>query len=265
MIQGSYGMEDMKIKSVLVGILPVIAFVIIWECIAQLNLVPKYIFPSFSAVMIEFYHLAVSGVLLDNLLSSLFRVLAGFLLGSAAGIVVGIGMGSKEVINRSFHPIFSLLYPIPVLGWAPLLMVWIGINELLPVALIFLCSFFPVLYNTITGIKGVDREVIKAARTLGASDGKILTTVVLPLAIPNIFTGLRLEAGMAWRVVIAAEMVAIPTGIGALMIRSESLLRMDVIIVCLMVLSVMCLAFERFFQFMEKRITKGWGSSSCQP
>ena len=191
-------------------------------------------------------------------MSSLFRVLAGFLLGSTAGIVVGIGMGSKESVNKSFHPIFSLLYPIPALGWAPLLMVWIGINDLLPVALIFLCSFFPVLYNTITGIKSVDREVIKAARTLGASDGKILTTVILPLAIPNIFTGLRLEAGMAWRVVIAAEMVAIPTGIGALMIRSESLLRMDVIIVCLMVLSVMCLASERFFQFAEKRFTNGW-------
>jgi len=167
-------------------------------------------------------------------------------------------MGSKDVIDKSFHPIFSLLYPIPVLGWAPLLMVWIGINDLLPVALIFLCSFFPVLYNTITGIKTVDREVIKAARILGASDRKILSSVVLPLAVPNIFTGLRLEAGMAWRVVIAAEMVAIPTGIGALMMRSESLLQMDVIIVCLMVLSVMCLVFERLFQVMENRITNEW-------
>ncbi|MCK4736361.1 MAG: ABC transporter permease subunit, partial [Methanophagales archaeon] len=137
-------------------------------------------------------------------------------------------------------------------------MVWIGINELLPVALIFLCTFFPVLYNTITGIKNVDIGVIKAARTLGASDIKILTTVILPLAVPNIFTGLRLEAGMAWRVVIAAEMVAIPTGIGALLIRSESMLRVDVIIVCLMVLSLMCLLFERFFQFMEMKLTNVW-------
>ena len=129
---------------------------------------------------------------------------------------------------------------------------------MLPITLIFLCAFFPVLYNTITGIKGVDEDVIKAARTLGASDRKILTTVILPLAIPNIFTGLRLEAGMAWRVVIAAEMVAIPTGIGALMMRAESLLRVDIIIVCLMVLSVMCLLFERFFQYMEKKVTDGW-------
>jgi NitT/TauT family transport system permease protein len=248
----------MNSKRIFVGLLPVMVFILLWECIAQLNLVPNYIFPAFSDVMLEFYHLIVSGILLANLLCSLSRVLIGFLLGAAAGIAVGIVMGSKDVIDKSFHPIFSLLYPIPVLGWAPLLMVWIGINDLLPVALIFLCSFFPVLYNTITGIKSVDREVIKAARILGASDRKILTSVVLPLAVPNIFTGLRLEAGMAWRVVIAAEMVAIPTGIGALMIRSESLLRMDVIIVCLMVLSVMCLVFERVFQVMENRITNGW-------
>ena len=248
----------MNVRGVVVGCIPIIVFALIWEFIARIHIVPEYIFPSFSAVMQEFYHLTVSGVLLDNLASSLFRVLVGFFLGSLAGILMGTVMGCKSFINRSFHPIFSLLYPIPTLGWAPLLMIWIGINEMLPIVLIFLCSFFPVLYNTITGIRSVDSEVINAAKTLGASDRKILTTILLPLAVPNIFTGLRLEAGMAWRVVIAAEMVAIPTGIGALLIRSESLLRVDVIIVCLMVLSVMCLAFERVFQYIETRLTKEW-------
>jgi NitT/TauT family transport system permease protein len=248
----------MRVKNVVVGCIPIIVFALIWEGIARIHIVPEYIFPSFSGVMREFYHLTVNGVLLDNLASSLFRVLVGFFLGSLAGIMMGTVMGCKSFINRSFHPIFSLLYPIPTLGWAPLLMIWIGINEMLPIVLIFLCSFFPVLYNTITGIRSVDSEVINAARTLGASDWKVLTTILLPLAVPNIFTGLRLEAGMAWRVVIAAEMVAIPTGIGALLIRSESLLRVDVIIVCLMVLSVMCLAFERVFQYIETRLTKEW-------
>ncbi|MEA1908825.1 MAG: ABC transporter permease [Euryarchaeota archaeon] len=248
----------MRLRNILDGGIPIIVFALIWEFIARIHIVPEYIFPSFSAVMWEFYHLTVSGVLIDNLASSLFRVLVGFFLGSLAGIMMGTIMGCKGFINRSFHPIFSLLYPVPTLGWAPLLMIWIGINEMLPIVLIFLCSFFPVLYNTITGIRSVDSEVIKAARTLGASDRKILTTILLPLAVPNIFTGLRLEAGMAWRVVIAAEMVAIPTGIGALLIRSESLLRVDVIIVCLMVLSVMCLAFERVFQYIETRLTKEW-------
>jgi NitT/TauT family transport system permease protein len=96
------------------------------------------------------------------------------------------------------------------------------------------------------------------ARTLGASDLKILSTVVVPLALPNIFTGLRLESGMAWRVIIAAEMVAIPTGIGALMMKAESLIRIDIIIVCLIVLGIMCLSFEKFFAFLEKKLTNRW-------
>jgi len=231
---------------------------VIWEVVARLDLVPAYMFPPFSMVMVKMYHLMASGVLEDNFVASLARVLAGFALGSAAGISMGILMGCKETMNRSLHPIFSLLYPIPVLGWAPLLMIWVGINDLLPVMLIFICSFFPLLYNTITGIKGIDRDVIQAARVLGASDKTILTTVILPLAVPNIFTGLRLEAGMAWRVVIAAEMVAIPTGIGALLMRSESLLQVDVIIVCLIVLSLMCLLFERMFRYGETRLTYKW-------
>jgi NitT/TauT family transport system permease protein len=137
-------------------------------------------------------------------------------------------------------------------------MLWIGINEMLPIAIIFICSFFPVLYNTVTGIKSVDKDYISVARTLGASDAKILATVAIPLALPNIFTGLRLEAGMAWRVIIAAEMVAIPTGIGALLMKAESLIRIDIIIVCLIVLAVMCLIFERFFQYLETRLAARW-------
>jgi NitT/TauT family transport system permease protein len=224
-----------------------------------LNLVPGELsFPPFSVVMQEFYYLTASGVLGDNFLASLGRVLIGFCAGSIAGIAVGMVMGWMENINKALHPIISLFYPIPALGWLPLLMLWIGINEMLPIAIIFICSFFPVLYNTVTGIRNVNREYIQVARTLGASDTRILATVVMPLALPNIFTGLRLNAGMAWRVIIAAEMVAIPTGIGALMMRAESLIRIDIIIVCLIVLAVMCLAFERFFQYLEARMTTRW-------
>jgi len=208
--------------------------------------------------VVEFYHLSTSGVLGENFLSSLARVLIGFCAGSVAGIVVGTIMGWRKVVNRALNPIISLFYPIPALGWLPLLMLWIGINEMLPITIIFICSFFPVLYNTVTGIRNVDSDYINAARTLGASDGKILTTVVMPLALPNIFTGLRLEAGMAWRVIIAAEMVAIPTGIGALLMKAESLMRVDIIIVCLIVLAIMCLIFEKFFEYLETRLTAKW-------
>ncbi len=230
------------------GIVPVLVFLALWEIVGRFGLFPgQFFFPPFSAVMKEFYHLAANGVLGKNFTSSLVRVLVGLFTGSMAGILVGVLMGWRSVINKTLNPIISLFYPIPALGWLPLLMLWIGINEILPIAIIFICSFFPVVYNTATGIRNVDKRYIQAAETLGASNMRILFKVLIPLALPNIFTGLRLEAGMSWRVLVAAEMVAIPTGIGALLMQAESLVRVDIIMVCLIVLSVMCLLFERGF------------------
>ena len=241
------------------SILPVVVFFGVWEVVARFRLIPgHFFFPPFTTVVQEFYNLTANGVLVDNFFSSLIRVLIGFSTGSIAGIVMGTLMGYKENIDKTLHPIISLLYPIPALGWLPILMLWFGISEMLPIIIIFICSFFPVLYNTVTGIKTVDRNLIKAAKTLGASERNILTTIALPLALPSIFTGLRLEAGMAWRTIIAAEMVAIPTGIGALLMRAESLIRIDIVIVCLIVLAVMCLFFEKFFLYMEYRLTGKW-------
>jgi NitT/TauT family transport system permease protein len=240
-------------------IIPIIIFLCLWEGLARFDLLPgRFLFPPFSTAMQEFGRLIVDGVLVDNLLSSLIRVLIGFFAGSLAGVALGIIMGWNEAMNKAFHPILSLLYPIPALGWLPILMLWFGIGELLPIAILFICSFFPVLYNTITGIKGIPTNLIRAAEILGASRAEIVKTVLFPLALPTIFTGLRLEAGMAWRTIIAAEMVAIPTGIGALLMRAESLIRIDIIIVCLIVLSIMCLSFEKFFLLIEHRLTDKW-------
>ncbi|MEM3703998.1 MAG: ABC transporter permease [Candidatus Bathyarchaeia archaeon] len=247
----------MKNFKKLLGILPIAALILAWEIAAQLNLTPGHFFlPSFSAVMRTLFDMIISGVLVNNLLRSLFRVLIGLFAGAFFGLTAGIVMGCSKVMDDLLHPIVSILYPVPAVGWLPLLMLWMGIGEMLPITIIFICSFFPTAYTTATGIKNVDKKFIKAAETLGASPMTILKTVVLPLALPTIFTGLRLEAGMAWRVIIAAEMVAIPTGLGALFMQAESLIRIDIILACLIVLSVMCFIFERFFQYFESKICK---------
>lgn len=242
-----------------IGILPVLVMLSLWELAARFGWIPgDFLLPSFSTVIRQFYELVQSQVLIKNFVSSLIRVLIGFSLGSVAGVILGIIMGWNRVARTALSPIFALLFPIPALGWVPLLMIWIGITELLPITIIFICSFFPILYNTITGITGINRNIVDAARILGASERYILFHVALPAAIPNIFTGLRLEAGMAWRTIVAAEMIAIPTGIGALLMRAESLMRVDIIIVCLMIISLMCLLFERVFIYLETRMTSKW-------
>jgi len=245
----------MSRSGVLWAILPLVAFLLLWETVARLNLLPgRIFFPSFLDTVVEFYQLIADGILIASFWRSLVRVLVGFFAGSLAGFVVGLLMGWKDLANKAFGPIVSLIYPIPALGWLPLLMLWIGISEALPIAMVFIGCFFPLCYNTAGGVRSVGENFIRAARTLGASEFEILHSVVLPLAAPQIFTGLRLQAGMAWRVIVAAEMVAIPTGIGALLMRAESLVRVDMIIVCLMVLSLMCFLFDRLFLSMERAV-----------
>lgn len=239
--------------------IPVLLFLGLWEAAARFGWVPGgFLLPPFSGVLLELGRLLADGTLVANVTPSLFRVLAGFLLGSGLGLIFGIAMGCSRLLDRSLTPIAALLYPIPALGWLPIFMLWFGIGETLPIAVIFVCCFFPVLYTTATGIRSVDEEYVNVARTLGAGRGEIVRRVLVPLALPSIFTGLRLEAGMAWRVIIAAEMVAIPTGIGALLLRAESILRLDTIIACLFVLALLSFSFERFFAAWERRLTRGW-------
>lgn len=248
----------MNKKSKLLGLVPILIFLAVWEVIANLRIVPSYMLPPFSRVIITLFNLMASGELFIHFYRSFLRVAVGFALGASSGIILGIGMGYNDLLERALNPIMYVLYPIPALGWLPLLIIWVGINDALPILIIFICSFFPLLYNTMTGIKMVDKQIIKVAKTLGATNFQILKDIVAPLALPNIFTGLKLEAGMAWRTVIAAEMVAIPIGLGALAIKAQSLLLVDVIIVVLLVLSIICLVSEKLFEYLEYKLTSEW-------
>lgn len=249
--------EQNKINDRFVSVIPVIILIIIWEIFAQIGNSP--LFPPFSDVIKEFYNLIiVRKILFYHFSATLIRILIGFCLGSIFGLAMGVFLGCNKLAEKTMSPIIAILYPIPALGWLPLLMLWVGINEALPIIIIFISSFFPIAYNTITGVKNIDKRYIRAAKTLGATNKQILVKIILPLAIPNIFTGLRLQSGMAWRVVIAAEMVAISSGIGVLMLQGESLIRVDIIIVSLMMLSIMCVLFEKIFIYFEYRLTKNW-------
>jgi ABC-type nitrate/sulfonate/bicarbonate transport system permease component len=240
-------------------ILPILVFFVLWEFIARIDrFSTSMIFPPFSTVILEIVELFKSGVLFNNLADTLFRVLTGLCVGTIAGIITGIAMGWRKVVGHSLSPVISILYPIPALGWLPLMMLWIGINEMLPIMVITISAFFPVCYNTASGVRDVDRTIVKAAHMLGASEKRILFEVILPNAAPQVFAGLRLSSGMAWRTVLAAEMVAIPTGIGALIMKGESLVRVDIILSCLFILSILCLIFEKILEALEKKWVGKW-------
>ncbi|PLX21991.1 ABC transporter permease [Candidatus Parcubacteria bacterium] len=248
-------MKD-SILNILIKNSPIILFLTTWEVAGKVANTP--LLPSFSQVIVEFFNLLQSGVIVENLSHSFLRVVIGYLIGGLLGIVVGIFMGINRTIELSLRPLISMLLPIPTLGWLPLMMLWIGINEALPIVLIFICAFFPVAYATLLGIKEIPQDYINSAKALGASNSYILFRIILPLASPSIFTGLRLESGMVWKTVLAAEMFAIPTGIGAMMINAESLIRVDVIMVALIILALMSFGFEKTIYALEKAATGKW-------
>lgn len=236
----------------------ILAFFLLWELIARSYVFPSILFPPPSEVLAAGYDLLRSGILLKSVGDSLLRVFAGILLGLALAIPVGLLMGWVEKFEKLFSPIISLLFPIPGIAWLPLLIVWIGLRQGLPILLISIVVFFPILLNIATGVKSVDRENILAARTLGSSELRILVTIIIPLSLPIILTGIRIEVGLAWRVLVAAEMIAIPTGIGALMSKSESLLQIKAVMVCLGLLSIIGLIMDLSLRYVERKVTAKW-------
>jgi NitT/TauT family transport system permease protein len=167
-------------------------------------------------------------------------------------------MGRAEIVDKMVGPVISLLFPIPGIAWLPLLVVWMGLRPTLPILLISIVVLFPVLLNIATAVKSVDQEAILAARTLGSSELRIILSVIIPLSLPIILTGIRIEVALAWRVLVAAEMIAIPTGIGALMAKSESLLQIKAVMVCLGVLSLIGLFMDVSLRYVERRWTAAW-------
>lgn len=235
-----------------------LSFFLLWEIIARNNIFSSILFPPPSEVVSAGYDLLRSGILLKSMADSLLRVFAGVLLGLVLAIPIGLLMGWVEIFEKLFSPIISLLFPIPGIAWLPLLIVWVGLHPKLPILLISIVVFFPVLLNIVTGVKNIDRENILAARTLGSSELRILVSIILPLSLPIILTGIRIEVALAWRVLVAAEMIAIPTGIGALMSRSESLLQIKAVMVCLGLLSIIGLIMDLSLKYVERKATAKW-------
>jgi len=195
-----------------------------------------------------------NGSLLGHALISTGRVMLGF----AAGVVVAVPLGLLIARNRTVEPyvdpILQILRPIPPIAWTPLAILWFGIGLESIVFLIFLGAFWPMLLNTISGIREVPPILGRAAASLGASRRQVLFTVVLPAATPFLFTGLRLSFGSAWITIVAAELIAASEGLGYLIMNARRILAAPDIVVGMLTIGLLGLTFDRIFRSLEQRL-----------
>jgi len=222
----------------------VVVFVVIvvaWE--AYGHTVSRSLFAPPSAIAVAVWRLFVEQqVMLPALAISFGSLIAGFVPAIVVGVVAGLVMGRVRMIERLLTPYIVFVFSIPYIALIPLLVVWFGVEGPLRAVLVFLASVFPVLVNTIAGVKEVDRDLIDVAVANCATNLQLIRTVVLPSALPYIFTGVQVALGLALVGVIVAEMTAAVTGIGGLIITYANFFQtaeMFVPIITLMIVSVM--------------------------
>jgi len=173
--------------------------------------------------------------------NSAYRVLIGFVLAAAAGVTIGCLIGWFKVVSDLVDPVIQIVRPIPITAWVPFAVIFFGIRDGSAFFLIALGAFFPIVVNTAAGVAATPKLLVRAARMLGVRSHMLLPRVVIPAAMPFIFTGLRLGIGLAWVLVIVAEMMAVKSGLGFAMWDAYYFLRLDIIIAAM--LSVGALGF----------------------
>lgn len=215
----------------------------------------------------------VTGSLIENMVVSLMRVILGFIMAAAVAIPLGLAMGYFHSVNRLVDSSVEMLRPIPPLAWVPLIMAWLGIRsaaDLLPflavssigsgiqfstVVIIFIGAFFPILLNTVQGVRRIPLEYIESARTLGARGSALLCKVLIPASLPLVVTGLRIGLGIGWMCLVAAEMMpGSSAGLGYLIWYAYELLRADIIVAGMVAIGIIGFCMDRGFRCLEARL-----------
>ncbi len=256
-------------KRIWQGAITLTLCVVIWHMASSTGLFGRttpasshLLLPLPSQVLSTLFKMARSGYLLENVSISVLRVLCGFVIAAAVAIPLGVAMASSSSVYNFADPVVRLLSPIPGVAWVPIAILWFGLGDQAAIFIIAVGSIFPILLSTIQGVQDADPRLIDAARTMGASRLQILRRVMLPSLIPYLVTGLRSGLSFSWRVVIAAEMVGVPKGIGYMLTIGRSTGQTDVTLVTMFVLGALMVFVEEFIFNPLQNSTSSWKRSA---
>ena len=249
-----------RFRSILLGIAFPILLIVVWDRAVAISGTPLVPSPWQVAIMMYdfafggIYNDAFSGTILLHLWKSVERVYGGFLLAALLGIPLGLLIGRVELLRQLLDPTISLLRPIPVTAWLPLSMIFFGLGPNAAIFLVFLGAFYPILLNTIFGVRSVDVRLFEAASMLGCSGSPMFRQVILPASLPSIFNGLRVAHGFAWILIVVGEMTGVPTGLGSVIMDGRTLSRTDLVVTGMIVIGVAGFVTDRLIVRLSNRL-----------
>lgn len=253
----------MPIKILENRILPIIVvgfFISVWQGLSLLVYIESLL-PSPSATLGAIYELLVNGTLINHLLTSLSRVFIGFTLAASFAIPFGLVLGWYSRAMNAFNPLIQVLRPISPIAWIPLAILWFGIGDKPAIFIIFITSLFPILIASASAVRNIDASIIKAAINFGAKGTGMLKKVVLPACFPQIVVGLRISLGIAWVIIVAAEMVGMRSGLGFMILDARNFLRIDMVVAGMVIIGLVGLSLDRLVCSIENRIRRRYGFS----
>jgi NitT/TauT family transport system permease protein len=234
-------------------------FLLAWWIVSEMAIFPPYIVPRLSLVVQALSELVMSGDIFRDIGASLGRVGGGIVLGIVFGVPVGFGIGWSRMVERSFEPTLHVLRQIPPIAWIPFALVWFkgGIGSAMFV--VFVGAFFPILINTMAGVRGASQGLLEVGYTMGCNQRQLLAKIVLPASLPFVLSGIRISMGIGWACVVAAEFFGYKHGLGALISTSYQILRMDRMIVGMIFIGLIGLAMDWAFRTIEARLFRWKG------
>jgi NitT/TauT family transport system permease protein len=242
-------------------LLPLLGFAVLvlaWDLSARFSGWNNEVFPGPLRVITALRELMADGVLVRHAVASLYRVTAGFYLAIFCGIPLGIILGRLHNANLFINPLIQFLRPISPLAWIPLSMLWFGIGDKPAIFLIFLSSFFPLVVSTTIAVNAINPIYFQVAANFNFNHGEVLHKIILPAIIPDIITALRLSVTIAWLVVVAAEMIAVQSGLGYLILDSRNALRMDYVMAGMLVIGLIGLVLDTIMRLLGRLGTANW-------
>lgn len=240
----------------------VAGLIAIWAMLVRVA--ESSIVPSPWAVVQAIHELAVRGLLFKYAVASLFRVTWGYLLAVVLGVPIGLALGWYRGIGKACHPTIQILRPISPLAWIPLAILWLGVGDGSAVFIIFLGSFFPLVTTGMNAVKNITPTHINAGRNFGLSSWRFASLVLVPAVAPQLVAGMRLTLGIAWLVVVAAEMIAVNSGLGFLIVDARNAgNRYDLIVAGMVLIGTLGLSIDLMMRRLERLDGVRWGYSGA--
>src|SRR5688572_25057258 len=246
-----------RVKEILPSLLVIAALVAAWWT-AVIG-TQSVIFPTPWDVVSGAFELVQDGTLWMHIASSLLRVASGFLLAVCVAVPLGLWMGWVRGAYSTLNPLFQILRPISPIAWIPIAILWFGVGNASPIYLIFISSVFPMVVQTTVGVHTIERRYLRAAENFGVSRATLFRQVVIPAVLPQVVVGMRIGLGVAWLVVVAAEMIALRSGLGYLIIDSRNAgNRYDLVIAGMIIIGLIGLALDGIMRLLEGMKTVRW-------